>query len=102
MENPELATGGIEVMVNALEILSEAKTPPFVLDAETDISETIRLKYRYLDLRRAELQRNIILRSRVAAATREYFLSKGFLEVERPCSRRAPPRARGTTSCPAA
>ncbi len=91
MENPELATGGIEVMVNALEILSEAKTPPFVLDAETDISETIRLKYRYLDLRRSELQRNIILRSRVAAATREYFLSKGFLEVETPMLAKSTP-----------
>ncbi len=91
MENPELATGDVEVMVNRLEILSEAKTPPFVLDAETDISENIRLKYRYLDLRRPELQKNILLRSRVAAATREYFLSKGFVEVETPMLAKSTP-----------
>ena len=91
MENPELATGDVEVMVNRLEILSEAKTPPFVLDAETDISENIRLKYRYLDLRRPELQKNIILRSRVAAATREYFTSQGFLEVETPMLAKSTP-----------
>ncbi|NPV03227.1 MAG: aspartate--tRNA ligase [Syntrophaceae bacterium] len=91
MENPELATGDVEVMVNRLEILNEAKTPPFVLDAETDISENIRLKYRYLDLRRPELQKNIILRSRVAAATREYFISKGFVEVETPMLAKSTP-----------
>jgi len=91
MENPELATGDVEVMVNRLEILSEAKTPPFVLDAETDISENIRLKYRYLDLRRPELQKNILLRSRVAAATREYFISKGFVEVETPMLAKSTP-----------
>jgi aspartyl-tRNA synthetase len=91
MENPELPTGGIEVMVHTLEILSEAKTPPFVLDADVEISENIRLKYRYLDLRRPELQRNIILRSRVAAATREYFISKGFVEVETPMLAKSTP-----------
>ena len=91
MENPELATGDVEVMVNRLEILSEAKTPPFVLDAETDISENIRLKYRYLDLRRPELQKNILLRSRVAAGTREYFISKGFVEVETPMLAKSTP-----------
>ena len=91
MENPELATGDVEVMVNRLEILSEAKTPPFVLDAETDISENIRLKYRYLDLRRPELQKNIPLRSRVAAATREDFISKGFVEVETPMLAKSTP-----------
>ena len=91
MENPDLATGDVEVMVDRLEILSEAKTPPFVLDADTDISENIRLKYRYLDLRRPELQKNIILRSRVAAATREYFISKGFLEVETPMLAKSTP-----------
>jgi len=91
MENPELPTGGIEVMVYTLEILSEAKTPPFVLDADVEISENIRLKYRYLDLRRPELQRNILLRSRVAAATREYFISKGFIEVETPMLAKSTP-----------
>ena len=91
MENPELPTGQIEVLVNTLDILSEAKTPPFVLDADMEISENIRLKYRYLDLRRPALQRNIILRSRVAAATREYFNSLGFIEVETPMLAKSTP-----------
>ena len=91
MENPELPTGQIEVLVNTLDILSEAKTPPFVLDVDMEISENIRLKYRYLDLRRPALQRNIILRSRVAAATREYFTSLGFIEVETPMLAKSTP-----------
>jgi aspartyl-tRNA synthetase len=84
MENPELATGQIEVMADKLEILNEAKTPPFMLDGTTEISENVRLKYRYLDLRRPEIQKNLFLRSRVAAATREYFTREGFIEVETP------------------
>jgi len=84
MENPDLKTGAIEVMANDLEILNESKTPPFVLDGTAEISENVRLKYRYLDLRRAEIQKNLILRSRVAAATREYFCREGFIEVETP------------------
>jgi aspartyl-tRNA synthetase len=84
MENPELKSGEIEVMVHELEILSEAKTPPFVLDVEADISENVRLKYRYLDLRRPEIQKNLLLRSRVAAETRQYFGKAGFIEVETP------------------
>ena len=84
MENPDLKTGAIEVMVNDLEILNESKTPPFVLDGTAEISENVRLKYRYLDLRRPEIQKNLILRSRVAAATREYFCREGFIEVETP------------------
>ncbi len=84
MENPEMKSGAVEVMVEELEILNEAKTPPFSLDEWTDISETVRLKYRYLDLRRPEMQKNLLLRSRVAAATREYFNRSGFIEVETP------------------
>ena len=84
MENPELRTGAIEVMANDLEILNEAKTPPFVLDSMVEISENVRLKYRYLDLRRPEIQNNLILRSRVAAATREYLHREGFIEIETP------------------
>ena len=84
MANPELKSGEIEVMVHELEILNESKTPPFMLDGTTEISETVRLKYRYLDLRRPEIQKNLFLRSRVAGATREYFHREGFVEVETP------------------
>jgi aspartyl-tRNA synthetase len=84
MENPDLKTGVIEVMASDLEILNESKTPPFLLDSTAEISENVRLKYRYLDLRRPEIQKNLILRSRVAATTREYFCREGFIEVETP------------------
>ncbi len=84
MENPEMKSGAIEVMVEELEILNEAKTPPFALDEWSDISETVRLKYRYLDLRRPEMQKNLLLRSKVAAAAREYFQRLGFIELETP------------------
>jgi aspartyl-tRNA synthetase len=84
MENPDLKTGAIEIMASDLEILNESKTPPFLLDDTAEISENVRLKYRYLDLRRPEIQKNLILRSRVAAATREYFNGEGFIEIETP------------------
>ncbi|MCX7635460.1 MAG: OB-fold nucleic acid binding domain-containing protein, partial [Syntrophales bacterium] len=84
MENPSLKTGEWEVMVDELEILNEAKTPPFMIEGGGDISENVRLRYRYLDLRRPELQRKIIFRSQAAAATREYFHREGFIEVETP------------------
>ncbi len=84
MENTELKTGKIEVVVDVLEILNESKTPPFVLDQTAEISENVRLKYRYIDLRRPEMQKNLILRSRVAMATRDYFDRNGFIEIETP------------------
>lgn len=84
MENPQMKSGAVEVMAEELEILNEAKTPPFSLDEWTDISENVRLKYRYLDLRRPEMQKNLRLRSKVAAATRAYFDQAGFTEVETP------------------
>jgi len=84
MENPDLASGEVEVMVTELEILNESKTPPFSLEEGQEISENVRLKYRYLDLRRPQIQRNLILRSRVATATRNYFQTNGFIEVETP------------------
>lgn len=84
MENPELPTGRIEVMIHDLEILNESKTPPFVFDEGEEISENVRLKYRYLDLRRPEVQKKIILRSRAATATRDYFNAQGFIEIETP------------------
>ncbi|MDD4240444.1 MAG: aspartate--tRNA ligase [Smithellaceae bacterium] len=83
MDNPNLATGQVEVVISKLEILNESKTPPFSFDEE-DISENVRLKYRYLDLRRPAVQKNLILRSKLAIATRQYFNDNGFIEVETP------------------
>lgn len=84
MENPELKSGEVEVMVQEVEVFNESKTPPFLLDGTAEISENIRLKYRYLDLRRPEVQKNLFLRSQVTAATREFFHREGFIEVETP------------------
>ena len=83
MDNPALPTGQVEVVISELEILNESKTPPFSFDDE-DISENVRLKYRYLDLRRPAIQKNLFLRSRLAIATRQYFNDHGFIEVETP------------------
>jgi len=83
MDNPALKTGQVEVIVSELEIMNESKTPPFSFDDE-EISENVRLKYRYLDLRRPAIQQNLFLRSRLAASTRHYFEQNGFIEVETP------------------
>ena len=84
MINPSLKTGEVEIIIDELEILNESDTPPFVLDTDSDVSENLLLKYRYLDLRRKNLQQNIILRSKVAAETRIYLQKEGFIEVETP------------------
>ena len=89
--NPKLATGEVEVVVRTLTILNEAKTPPFPVADESPVSEDLRLKYRYLDLRRPRLQSNIVLRHRVAAAIRTYFDANGFLEIETPILTKSTP-----------
>ncbi|PYR78634.1 MAG: aspartate--tRNA ligase [Acidobacteria bacterium] len=89
--NPKLGTGEVEVFVKRLTILNEAKTPPFPIADETPVSEDVRLKYRYLDLRRPRLAGNMILRHRIAAATRRYFDAHGFLEVETPILTKSTP-----------
>jgi len=82
--NPKMATGEIEIVVSELRILNKAKTPPFYIQDGIDVDENVRLKYRYLDLRRAEMQQNIILRHRVAKIMRDYLDDNGFLEIETP------------------
>ncbi len=82
--NPNMKTGSLELYVDRLEVLSAAETPPFEIKEETDVKEELRLKYRYLDLRRAPLQRNMLVRSKVARHTREYFEDNGFIEIETP------------------
>ena len=79
-----LATGEIEVIPTELRILSEAETPPFPIEENSKTKEELRLKYRYLDLRRPDLQRNLLLRSRVATLTRQFLSEEGFLEIETP------------------
>lgn len=84
MVNPKLSTGEIEVNVTELNILSEAKTPPFVIDEHTDAGEALRLKYRYLDLRRHSIQQNLILRHKLYQSIRTYLSEQNFLEIETP------------------
>ncbi len=82
--NPKMATGEIELEGQALTILNTAKTPPFYINEEVDVDESLRLKYRYLDLRRAKMQQNIILRHRFVKYMRDYLDARGFVEVETP------------------
>jgi aspartyl-tRNA synthetase len=89
--NPKLATGAVEVVADAVEILNEARTPPFAINDDTPVAEETRLRYRYLDLRRPEMQANLVLRHRVALAARRYFDSQGFLEIETPILTRSTP-----------
>jgi aspartyl-tRNA synthetase len=83
-ENPKLTTGAIEVPVAQLEILSRSETPPFVVSSEDDADENIRLKYRYLDLRRPRMQTNLTVRHRIIKTMRDYFDAHEFIEVETP------------------
>ena len=89
--NPKLATGEVEVVVRQLTILNEAKTPPFPIADDTPVAEDVRLKYRYLDLRRPRLQGNIVLRHRVTSVIRRYFDENGFLEIETPILTKSTP-----------
>lgn len=82
--NEKLATGAIEIAVSYLRVLAEAETPPFPIEENSRTKEDVRFKYRYLDLRRPDLQRNMMLRSEVAYLTREFFHREGFLEIETP------------------
>jgi aspartyl-tRNA synthetase len=83
-ENPDLSTGTIEVAVTTLNILTESKTPPLYLNQEIEVDEALRMRYRYLDLRRARMQRNLILRHRAIKFIRDWLDREGFIEIETP------------------
>lgn len=89
--NPNMLTGEIEIRVRELRILSEAETPPFPIEENSKTKDEVRLKYRYLDLRRPDLQRNLMLRSQVATLTRQFFAQEGFLEIETPMLTKSTP-----------
>ena len=82
--NADLETGELEVSAKEIRILSEALTPPFPIEENSKTKEELRLKYRYLDLRRPDIQKNIMLRSKVATLTRSFLADNGFLEIETP------------------
>ncbi|HET7057595.1 MAG TPA: amino acid--tRNA ligase-related protein, partial [Nitrospiraceae bacterium] len=89
--NPNLATGDIEVLVQHIEILNEAKTPPFMIEDDAEVTDTLRLKYRYLDLRRPKMQRLLALRHQVSAVVRAFLNEQHFLEVETPMLTKSTP-----------
>ena len=89
--NPKLATGDVEVLAREIRVLNEAKTPPFQIAEDAPVSEDVRLRYRYLDLRRSRLQQNLGLRHRVMMAVRRYFDANGFWEIETPILAKSTP-----------
>jgi aspartyl-tRNA synthetase len=89
--NANLPTGSVEVVANKLEILNRSETPPFPIEDSVDAAEELRLKYRYLDLRRTSLTKNIVLRDRIAFGVRDYMHENGFLEIETPMLTRSTP-----------
>jgi aspartyl-tRNA synthetase len=91
MENPKLDTGAIEILVDELRILNTSETPPFPLDEEVEVSDTLRLQYRYLDLRRPEIAKNLVLRHQALQTVRNYLNDHDFLEIETPMLTRSTP-----------
>ncbi len=89
--NPAMATGEIEVLGKQLEILNKAETPPFQLDEHTEVGEDVRLHYRYMDLRRPEMQQRLILRSKISNQVRNFLDGEGFVDIETPILTRATP-----------
>jgi aspartyl-tRNA synthetase len=91
MENPKLKTGAIEILVDELRILNSSETPPFPLDEEIEVSDNLRLQYRYLDLRRPEIAKNLVLRHQALQTVRSYLNDHNFLEIETPMLTRSTP-----------
>ncbi len=89
--NPAIPTGEVEVAAERVWILNESRTPPFPMEENVDVSEDVRLKYRYVDLRRPHMQRNIMLRSKIAFAVRQFLDTQGFLEIETPFMTKSTP-----------
>ena len=89
--NPNMPTGEVEVVASKIWILNESHTPPFPMEEHVEVAEDVRLKYRYVDLRRPQMQRNIILRSKIAFAVRQQLTKLGFLEIETPFMTRSTP-----------
>ena len=89
--NPKMKTGEVEIEVSEIKILNRSETPPFMLDEFTDVAENIRLKYRYLDLRRTSVQNNLMLRHRVSRTVRSYLDEHGFLDIETPVLTKSTP-----------
>jgi aspartyl-tRNA synthetase len=89
--NAKIATGQIEISAHEIRLLNEAKTPPFMIGDDVEVSEETRLKYRYIDLRRPRMQRNIVMRHRATMAIRQYFDEQGFLEIETPMLTKSTP-----------
>ncbi|MBR5497337.1 MAG: aspartate--tRNA ligase, partial [Clostridia bacterium] len=90
-KNTEIPTGEIEIEVEELRVLAKSETPPFEIVENCPTAETTRLKYRYLDLRRPDLQKNILLRNKVTKITRDYFYENGFIEIETPMLMKSTP-----------
>jgi aspartyl-tRNA synthetase len=89
--NPNMPTGEVEVVASKIWILNESRTPPFPMEEHVEVAEDVRLKYRYVDLRRPQMQRNIILRSKIAFAVRQQLTNQGFMEIETPFMTRSTP-----------
>lgn len=84
MANPKLATGAIEVLAGELRLLNSSETPPFPLDEDVEVSDNLRLQYRYLDLRRPEMAANLVMRHKAVMVVRNYLNDNGFLDIETP------------------
>jgi len=90
-ENPKLATGEVEVAADCVDVLNRSLVPPFPVNAEADVDESLRLKYRFVDLRRPRLQRNLTIRHKIVKAIRDFFDERDFLDIETPCLIKATP-----------